>query len=62
MPNNHWLPRYFAFVKRCGDNLRQAQLIARIKEIYHRSRYRYGSWRIMHQLRHDGYTIPDFPT
>jgi transposase InsO family protein len=48
---------YYAFVKRRGNSLRQADLIARIREIHRRSRYTYGSRRIMHQLRHDGYAI-----
>jgi transposase InsO family protein len=48
---------YYAFVRRRGDSLRQAELIARIREIHRRSRYTYGSRRIMHQLRHDGYAI-----
>ncbi len=48
---------YYGFVKRRGDSLRQADLIARIREVHRRSRFTYGSRRIMHQLRHEGFTI-----
>jgi putative transposase len=44
-------------LRRKGDSIRQADLIARIREIHRRSRYTYGSRRIMHQLRYDGLEI-----
>lgn len=48
---------YYGFLRRRGDSIRQAELIVWIREIHRKSRYTYGSRRIMHQLRHDGYTI-----
>lgn len=48
---------YYGFLRRRGDSIRQADLIARIREIHRRSRNTYGSRRIMHQLRYDGYKI-----
>ena len=48
---------YYSFLRRRGESIRQADLVARIREAHRRSRYTYGSRRIMHQLRHDGYEI-----
>jgi len=48
---------YYGFLRRRGDSIRQADLIARIREVHRRSRYTYGSRRIMHQLRRDGLVI-----
>jgi putative transposase len=48
---------YYVFLRKCGNSLRQADLIARIREIHRRSRYTYGSRRIMHQLRYEGLEI-----
>jgi len=48
---------YYSFLRRRGDSIRQADLIARIREVHRRSRYTYGSRRIMHQLRKDGLVI-----
>lgn len=48
---------YYGFLKRRGKSLRQVDLLARIREIHLKSRYTYGSRRIMYQLRHDGYVI-----
>jgi putative transposase len=44
---------YYGFLKRRGDSIRQADLIARIREAHRRSRYTYGSRRLMHHLRKD---------
>lgn len=51
---------YYGFVRRRKDSLRQADLIARIREVHRRSRFTYGSRRIMHQLRHEGLIIGRF--
>jgi len=40
---------YYGFLRRRGNSIRQADLIARIREMQRRSRYTYGSRRIMHQ-------------
>ena len=48
---------YYQFLKRRGDSLRQADLIARIREVHRKSRYTYGSRRIMRQLRKNGLMI-----
>ncbi len=48
---------YYGFLRRGGDRVRQADLIARIREVHQRSRYTYGSRRIMYQLRKDGLAI-----
>jgi putative transposase len=48
---------YYGFVVRRGDGLREAELIARIREVHRRSRYTYGSRRIMWQLRREGLII-----
>ncbi len=48
---------YYGFVKRRGSNLYQADLIARIREAFRRSRGTYGSRRLMHQLRRGGVVI-----
>ena len=48
---------YYGFLRRRGDGERQAELIARIREAHRRSRYTYGSRRLMHQLRKSGLTI-----
>jgi len=48
---------YYGFLRRRRDSIRQADLIARIREVHRRSRYTYGSRRIMHQLRRDGLVI-----
>ncbi len=44
-------------MRRKGDSVRQADLIALIREAHRRSRYTYGSRRIMHQLRRHGLVI-----
>jgi putative transposase len=48
---------YYGFLRRRRDSIRQADLIARIREVHRRSRYTYGSRRIMHQLHRDGLVI-----
>ena len=48
---------YYEFLKRRGESLRQADLIARIREVHRKSRYTYGSRRIMQQLRKNGMMI-----
>ena len=48
---------YYEFLTRRGDRLRQADLIARIREVHRKSRYTYGSRRIMQQLRKNGMMI-----
>lgn len=48
---------YYGFLRRRGNSIRQADLIARIREVHRRSRYTYGSRRIMHQLRRSGLVI-----
>jgi putative transposase len=48
---------YYGFLKRRGEDLRNADLIARIREAHRRSRYTYGSRRLMHQLRQEGLAI-----
>ena len=48
---------YYEFLKRRGDSIRQADLIARIREVHRKSRYTYGSRRIMQQLRKNGMMI-----
>jgi putative transposase len=48
---------YYGFLGRRGDGIRQAELIARIREAHRRSRGTYGSRRIMYQLRHGGLEI-----
>jgi len=48
---------YYGFLKRRGDSIRQADLIARIREAHRRSRYTYGSRRLMHYLRKSGLEI-----
>jgi putative transposase len=48
---------YYGFLKRRGDSIRQADLIARIREAHMRSRHTYGSRRLMHYLRKDGLEI-----
>jgi len=48
---------YYGFLRRRGNSIRQADLIALIREVHRRSRYTYGSRRIMHQLRRNGLAI-----
>jgi len=48
---------YYEFLKRRGDSLKQADLIARIREVHRKSRYTYGSRRIMQQLHKSGMMI-----
>jgi putative transposase len=48
---------YYGFLKRRGESIRQADLIARIREAHRRSRYTYGSRRIMYHLRRSGLVI-----
>jgi putative transposase len=48
---------YYGFVKTRGSGLYQADLIARIREAFRRSRGTYGSRRLMHQLRRGGVVI-----
>ena len=48
---------YYGFLRRRGNSIRQAELIALIREIHRRSRYTYGSRRIMQQLRRNGLAI-----
>ena len=48
---------YYEFLKRRGDSLKQADLIARIRQVHRKSRYAYGSRRIMQQLRKNGMMI-----
>jgi putative transposase len=48
---------YYGFLRRRGNSLRQADLIALIREVHRRSRYTYGSRRITHQLRRNGLAI-----
>jgi putative transposase len=48
---------YYAFLKRPGEGVGRNKLLMRIKEIHRRSRYTYGSRRIMHQLRKEGIMI-----
>lgn len=48
---------YYGFLRRRGNSIRQADLIALIREVHRRSRYTYGSRRIMHQLRRGGLVI-----
>ena len=48
---------YYGFLRRRGDGIRQADLIALIREVHRRSRYTYGSRRIMRQLRRGGLVI-----
>jgi len=48
---------YYDYLHRRGDGIRHADLIARIREVHRRSRYTYGSRRIMHQLRRTGLVI-----
>lgn len=48
---------YYGFLLRKNNSIRQADLIALIREIHRRSRYTYGSRRIMHQLRRNGLVI-----
>jgi putative transposase len=48
---------YCGFLKRRRNSIRQADLIARIREAHRRSRYTYGSRRLMYYLRKSGLTI-----
>jgi putative transposase len=48
---------YYSFLRRRGDSIRQAELIALIREIHRKSRYSYGSRRIMLQLHRDGISV-----
>ena len=48
---------YYGFLRRSGDSIRQAELIALIREMRRRSRYTYGSRRIIQQLRRNGLVI-----
>ena len=48
---------YYAFLSRRGNSIKQVELIALVKEIHRRSRYTYGSRRIMYQLRRNGLAI-----
>ena len=48
---------YYAFIKRQGTDIKPVELIVLIREIHRRSRYTYGSRRIMYQLRHSGLAI-----
>ena len=51
---------YYAFLRRRGEYVRQADLIARIREIHRKSRFTYGSRRIMYQLRRNNVAIGRF--
>jgi len=48
---------YYGFLRRRGDSIRQADMIILIREVHRRSRYTYGSRRIMQQLRQNGLVI-----
>ncbi|MDD5039488.1 MAG: IS3 family transposase [Dehalococcoidales bacterium] len=48
---------YYGFLRRRENNIQQADLIALIREVHRRSRYTYGSRRIMRQLRRNGLII-----
>jgi putative transposase len=48
---------YYAFLSRRRNSIKQVELMALIKEIHRRSRYTYGSRRIMYQLRRNGLAI-----
>ena len=48
---------YYGFLRRRSNSLRQADLIALVREVHRRSRYTYGSRRIMRQLRWNGLAI-----
>jgi putative transposase len=48
---------YYGFLKRRGKSLSDAELIARIREAFLRSRHTYGSRRLMHWLRWRGVEI-----
>lgn len=48
---------YYGFLKTSRETVRQADLIARLREAHYRSRFTYGSRRLMRQLRKGGLTI-----
>ncbi len=48
---------YYAYLRRRGNSIRDAELIALLREAHRRSRYTYGSRRLMHQLRRKGLVI-----
>jgi putative transposase len=48
---------YYGFLRRRGNSLRQADLIALIREVHRRSRFTYGSRRILRQLQRNGLVI-----
>jgi putative transposase len=48
---------YYGFLRRRGNSIRQADLIGRVREVHRKSRYTYGSRRIMHQLPRNGLII-----
>ncbi len=48
---------YYGFLQKRGNVLRQASLIALLREAHRRSRYTYGSRRLMYQLRRSGLEI-----
>ncbi len=51
---------YYAFLGRRGESIRQADLIAMIREIHRKSRFTYGSRRIVYQLRRNNVDIGRF--
>jgi putative transposase len=48
---------YYGFLRRRGNQLRQVELIARLRAVHRRSRGTYGSRRLMYRLRKDGLDI-----
>ena len=48
---------YYGFLKRQGKGIKYAELLFYIREIHRRSRYAYGSRRIMRRLRQDNIRI-----
>lgn len=48
---------YYGFVRRRGKGLKDADMIVRIREVHRRSRYTYGSRRLVAQLRREGVII-----
>ena len=51
---------YYAFLRRRGESIRQADLIAKVREIHRQSRFTYGSRRIMYQLQREHVAIGRF--
>lgn len=48
---------YYGFLKRRGESVRHADLIARMREAHRKSRFTYGSRRIMRYLQQRGLAI-----